>query len=339
MYRAAVIGLGRMGKRHVLVARSAGLEIVGVVDAKRDSLESAAKELGLPESVLFMEVEKMLHAVKPDVVVVATTAPSHCSLVKQAAQAGAKFIFCEKPMAVSLRECDEMMDACKAAGVVLGVNHQMRFMEQYTKPKSMLDSDALGGLGSVTVTAGNFGVAMNGCHYFEMFRYMTGENVEEVAAWLSKDPLPNPRGPEFEDRAGSVRLVTPSGRRLYMDACADQGHGVRVTYTGRNGQITVDELAGNMIWSERDAEHRAQPTTRYGMPWKDHQAKIAPADVLEPSKAVLMAMLEGRNYTSGEEGKQAVRILVAAHVSSEHGGIPVRLSSDELPYDRRFPWA
>ena len=58
---------------------------------------------------------------------------------------------------------------------VLAVNHQMRFMEQYLTPKAIIEGDAFGGLTSVTVVGGNFGLSMNALHYFEMFRFMTGE--------------------------------------------------------------------------------------------------------------------------------------------------------------------
>jgi predicted dehydrogenase len=149
-------------------------------------------------------------------------------------------------MAVSLAECDEMIAACKAAGVRLAVNHQMRFMDQYVLPKRIVQSEAIGGLTSINVVAGNFGMAMNGSHYFEMARYMTDEMPVEVSAWFSSETVPNPRGAEFEDRAGCVRVVTAGGKRFYMDASSDQGFGMHVSYGGRFGRVDVDELAGRM---------------------------------------------------------------------------------------------
>ncbi len=68
------------------------------------------------------------------------------------------------------------------------------------------------------MVAGNFGMAMNGSHYFEMFRYLADETPDSVAAWFSGDTVANPRGPQFVDRAGAVRLTTAKGRRFYMDA-------------------------------------------------------------------------------------------------------------------------
>jgi predicted dehydrogenase len=242
-------------------------------------------------------------------------------------------------MGVSLAECDRMIDTCKAQGAKLAINHQMRFMPQYTEPKRIIQSAAFGGLSSVTVVAGNFGMAMNGTHYFEMFRYMTDENPFEVSAWFSKEGVPNPRGPQFMDRAGSVRMTTQSGKRFYMDIGADQGHGMLVVYAGPYGHLVVDELAGTMHLTVREEQYRSLPTTRYGMPNIKSVHSIAQADSVAPTKSVLDALINNKNPPSGEDGRRAVAALVAAYVSDEMGHMPVKLDEIDLPGDRIFPWA
>jgi predicted dehydrogenase len=336
--KAVIIGAGRMGLRHIQVARAAGLEVCGVCDARPEALQQAAAA-GIDASRQFGDARAMLDKCDAEVVIVATTAPSHEPLTCVAAEKGAKYILCEKPMATSIAGCSRMIDACRRAGARLAVNHQMRFMEQYTKPKALLQSEDFGGLASVAVIAGNFGLAMNGSHYLEMFRYMTGEAPSRINAWFSTAVVPNPRGPQFEDRAGSIRAVTPSGKRFYMEAGDDQGHGVRVVFAARHGQIAVDELIGEVTLSYREAAHRSLPTTRYGMPWIDSRFSIAPADAVMPSVAVLKALIEGNDYPSGEDARNAVSALVAAYVSAEHGGQSVSVSDAGSNMDRTFPWA
>ncbi len=335
--KAAIIGAGRMGLRHVQVVRSLGLELAGLCDRRPEAL-AAAREAGIPAALHHTDARAMLEATRPECVVIATTCPSHADLTCLAAESGASHVLCEKPMAASLAECDRMLDACRSTGARLAINHQMRFMEQYTRVREIVWSDAFGGLASVTVVAGNFGIAMNGSHYFEMFRYMTGEPPVEATAWFSRERVANPRGPEFEDRAGAVRLSTPSGRRFYMEVGDDQGHGVRVVYAARSGLLVVDELAGVMTSSVRDEEHRAAPTTRYGMPGSDTTLRIEPADSVAPTRAVLAALIDGKDWPTGEDGRLAVAALVAAHRSDEEGHRPVRIDAD-LPSGRRFPWA
>lgn len=332
------IGLGRMGRRHLQVAKNLGFEIAGVCDPLPESVDMALKEYGLPASVVFDSAQRMLETVRPDALVVASTAPSHCEYVCMATATGVRHVLCEKPMAVSIAECNRMLEACAASGTSLAVNHQMQFMEQYTLVKELAVSSAFGGLRSVTVAASNFGLAMNGAHYFEMFRYLTGEEMETVSFWADAEKVPNPRGMQYEDRSGQLRAVTSSGVRLYMEIGGDQGHGIQVVYGCRYGQIFVDELAGLVRYSHRKAEFRDLPTTRYGMPADEVTRQIAPADVIAPTEGVWRAMLAGNAYPDGHCGRHAVRALVAANISGERGGQPTGLNNQEAA-DRVFPWA
>jgi predicted dehydrogenase len=336
--KVAIIGAGRMGRRHIQVARNVGLDLVGILDKNRESLAQAKSEAALSDAIMYDDADRIFEEHRPECVIVATTAPSHLQYVCKAVECGAQLVLCEKPMAVSLEDCDRMIGVCQKHGARLAINHQMRFMEQYMEPKRLVNRLEFGGVSSVTVVAGNFGMAMNGTHYFEMFRYITGEPPVEASAWFSKEKVANPRGVEFEDRAGAVRLVTVSGKRFYMDAGHDQGHGMQVTYAGKYGVLWVDELAGQMRLVIRQPEYRGLPTTRYGMPCGETKMSIAPADVITPSEAVLRALIEGKDFPSGEDGRLAVAALVAAHVSNDRGGIPVRIDSG-LPSKQVFPWA
>ena len=336
--KIAVIGVGRMGRRHVQVARQVGAEVSGVYDINPQSLALAQSEHGLASDVLFDDLDSLFATAKPECVVIATTADSHASLACMAAERGVQFVLVEKPMAVSLQECDHMVETCKRHGTKLAVNHQMRFMDQYTEPKRLFQTEGYGGMTSMTVVAGNFGMAMNGSHYFEAFRFLADEDLAEITAWFSADAVANPRGPQFQDRAGSIRAVTRSGKRFYMEAGADQGHGVRVVYGCRYGMLTVNELDGELHCSEREQQFRDLPTTRYGMPSVNTRHSIRPADVVDTSAAVLERLLRGENTVSGEDGRLVVQALIAAYQSAEHGSVAVRLDS-ELDRTRAFPWA
>ena len=328
-----------MGRRHAHAIRKIGWSIAGVYDISRDSLRLAAEEHQLAAGQLFGDLEALFAQCRPDVVVIATNADTHCALTCLAAERGAKFILVEKPMAVSVAECDRMIEACQNAGAKLAVNHQMRFMPAYTVPKTLFQDPAFGGVCSMTVVGGNFGFAMNGSHYFEAFRFLTNEVPVEVSAWFSPEIVPNPRGSHYQDRAGCIRAVTGSGKRLYMDVSSDQGHGFGSTYACRNGIITVDELTGELCSTEREAQYRELPTTRYGMPCISKRYSVSPPDLIETTVAVLGALTSGQNSVSGEDGRLVVELLVAAHQSADQGGAPVRLDGNGLDRERIFPWA
>ncbi|MDB5866710.1 MAG: hypothetical protein JWO70_4516 [Betaproteobacteria bacterium] len=327
-----------MGRRHVQVLQNLGHDVQGIFDPSPDAVATSLKENALAPAAAFRRVEDMLRQVRPDLVVVASTAPSHCEYVCMAAAAGVRYVLCEKPMAVSLAECDRMIEACAQSGSMLGVNHQMRFMEQYTFVKQLAVSAAFDGLRSIVLAAGNFGLAMNGSHYFEMLRFMADDEIASVSSWLDSTIVPNPRGPQYQDRSGQLRAVTDSGVRLYMDVGGDQGHGIQLIYNCRLGQIFVDEISGYTRFVHRESAYADLPTTRYGMPAVETIRSIAPTDVIGPTESMWRAMISGESFPDGAAGRHVVAALVAAHLSGEAGGKAATLD-EALPRDRVFPWA
>ncbi len=334
--RVAVLGTGRMGMLHLQVVRELGWDIVGILDQKEAALAQAGKQFGIPSSHQYQDPRRLMEDGKPECVIVASTAPGHGPLTCLAAEGGARYILCEKPMATSLAECDRMITTCRRYGARLAINHQMRFMEQYLVARRIIESDEFGPWTSIVVVAGNMGLAMNGTHYFELLRWLSGESPREAAAWFCSTKIPNPRGPQFNDSAGSVRVTTPSGKRLYLEIGADQGHGIRAVYAGRTGILVADELTGQMQLAVRGAEYRDLPTVRYGMPSQDSSLKVAPADAVAPTRSVLEALVAERDYPSGEDGRTAIATLVAAHVSDENGHLPI--STQTLPREREFQY-
>lgn len=336
--RTAVIGAGAMGKRHLQAAHDMGLSIVGICDQRTEALATVAAEFNLSADQQFTVAETMLEKAKADCVIVATTTPTHAPYTIAAAEAGARYILCEKPMADSLAACDQMIAVCDSRGAKLAINHQMRFLDYYQAVKAHMQTEAFGGLTSITVIAGNFGLAMNATHMFELLRYMTDETAVSVNAWFSPEIVPNPRGANFEDRAGSIRVVTKSGVRLYIEASSDQGHGLTLIFVGRYGQIVYDPLVGIMQTNARTIDNRLQPTTRYGLLSDRGEQKFAPVNAVAPTQQVLKALFTDGDYPTGADGRAAIRTLVAAYLSAENNSISTAVD-DALPHQRVFPWA
>ncbi|MDM4767516.1 Gfo/Idh/MocA family oxidoreductase [Pelomonas sp. SE-A7] len=337
--RVAVIGLGRMGLRHVEAARRLGMDVCGAADTNPDALKAVQAQFGVAAEACFTDAYQMLATVKPAALVIATTAPTHAPFVLAAVEQGTRHILCEKPLATSLAEADAMLAACERSGTRLAVNHQMRFMAQYTQVKALIGSEELGPLASILVAGSNFGLAMNASHYFEMFRYLSDQPVAEVQAWFEDGQLANPRGPQFEDRSGRLLARSAAGPSMFIDFSASAGWGLQVVYICRHGQIVVDELNGDMRIAARQAQYRELPTTRYGMPVDIRVEQIEPADTVVPTMAVWQALLAGEGYPSGADGAHALGCLVAAHASHEAGGRAVRLDDPALPRERVFKWA
>ena len=337
--RTAIVGLGRMGMRHLEAVHRLGMTVVGLADMSAEALEAGAREVGLETESCFTDATTMFEAVQPEAVVIATTAPSHASLVLAAVDAGARYILCEKPMAASLEEVDAMTRACEAAGTLLAVNHQMRFMPNYSVIKAMIGSEELGPLVSMVVAGSNFGLAMNASHYFEAFRFLTDSRIATVSAWLEDEQLTNPRGPQFDDRSGRLSAIGRGGQGLYIDFSARAGWGLQVIYICRNGQIVVDELNGEVRVAARQAEFRDLPTSRYGLPVDIRNQMIPPTENVDSTMAVWRAMIDGAGYPGSDVGEHALSCLVAAHLSHRAGGAPVSIDVPAHAREERFAWA
>ena len=180
---------------------------------------------------------------------------------------------------------------------------------------------------------------MNGSHYCEAMRWITGSEIVSATAWFAPEALKNPRGAQFSDQAGEVRFESADGRRLLMSLGADQGHGMTVTYATRYGYIFADELEGIYYATARKPEHQDMPVTRYGMPWDRWEVRFPQADNVGPTQGVIEALLKGDDYPDGRAGKHAVAALVAAWCSAEHGSRPVQVSELGEYETKRFPWA
>lgn len=335
-----LVGAGRMGMAHLQAALNLGLRPAAVCDVSEANRVKAAAAATLNQDRLFASAAD-LFAAHPgaDFVVVATTADSHRALVEQAAASGARHILCEKPMATSVADCDAMVAACEKSGSALAINHQMRFMPQYTVVRDELATGRFGPLASMAVTGGCFGLAMNGSHYCEAFAWLTGSPIVSAAAWFSGEPFNNPRGPNFFDQAGEVRFVSADGRRLILNIGHDQGHGMTSMYATRFGHLFVDEFEGICYATARKPEHQAMPVTRYGMPWDRWERRFPQADNVGPTEAVMRALLDGHGYPSGVDGRNVVAALAAAYKSAASGHVPVNVADLGAGKRQQFPWA
>lgn len=102
--------------------------------------KALAEELGCDEA---LELTELVMREDIDAIVVANPSHLHKESVIQAAQAG-KHVFCEKPVSLSLQDCDEMIAACRDAGVLFMVGHIMHFMNGVKQVKQWIEDGEIG---------------------------------------------------------------------------------------------------------------------------------------------------------------------------------------------------
>ncbi len=138
-----------MGRMHANVySQLEQAELVAVVDIKPEVGSKFGGDFGVPS---YTTLDEALASVECNVVDICLPTWLHKDFTVAAAKAG-KNIFCEKPMALNVSECDEMIAACDAAGVRLSIGHCIRFWPEYAKLKEIVVSGSLGKLLSVNLT-------------------------------------------------------------------------------------------------------------------------------------------------------------------------------------------
>ncbi len=146
----ALIGYGAMGRAHAMgyrdIVHHYGLradahKIVGVATTRLESAQAAAAELGC--EVATTDWRSLLARDDVHIVDICTPHDAHLDQVVAAAQAG-KHIYCEKPLARTLDEAQQIHAAVKAAGVVCAMTFNFRFFPCVQRAKQLLDEGFCG---------------------------------------------------------------------------------------------------------------------------------------------------------------------------------------------------
>jgi predicted dehydrogenase len=151
--RVAVIGYGWWGKTIVQTLQSRSRTTVGIVVEPDALIRKAAQEAGASQGFTVAEdIAAALADETIDAVVLCTPHRQHAKQIVAAARAG-KHVFCEKPLCLSWQEAVEAVQACREAGVVLGIGHERRFEPAIVELRQRIAS---GELGTVLQIEANF---------------------------------------------------------------------------------------------------------------------------------------------------------------------------------------
>jgi predicted dehydrogenase len=144
--RVAVVGGGFMGEVHARAARAAGARLVGVASRSAASSEGARSRLGA--EVAYPSVAALLADDTVDVVHVCTPNDSHADIARQVLAAG-RHVVCEKPLATTATEAQELTDLATASGRVAVVPFVYRFHPMVREARARIASGATGRVFSV----------------------------------------------------------------------------------------------------------------------------------------------------------------------------------------------
>jgi len=147
--RLGFIGVGSRGSTLLrLLAQQAGTEIVAVCDNEAEKLERAKKiitDAGKPAPVVFAEWKQLLDHAGVDVVVSALPVDLHTSCYVDVLNAG-KDLYAEKPLGLTVAECDAVEQAAKQSGRIVQVGFQRRADPRFIQPMKLVHDGEIGAL-------------------------------------------------------------------------------------------------------------------------------------------------------------------------------------------------
>ncbi len=316
MSRILVLGGGLIGRRHVeRILAHPKAELVGLVDPN----PSAAADLNVPRFASMQDVDA-------DAALIATPSSLHADQAIEAAQLGMAILI-EKPVATTLEQSDQMMDAISTPALV---GHHRRHHARVQMLNDVLDEGAIGQVLTVSMiwamrkpddyfagnwrSAGGSPVMINLVHDLDLLRFWFGD-IEQIAAF----PGPRLRGSERIE-TGSVLMTMANGATATInfadtapspwgfEAGTGENPNIGTTrqdmmwITGSEGAISFPSLT---LWHGTDWSTPAQSEAR--LQERDEQApldaqldhfldvidgKAAPICTLRDGRAALAAALE-----------------------------------------------
>ena len=153
----ALVGIGKLTQHQLIPAlkKTGACRLTALVSGHPDKAKKVAAANGVPDKNIYTYENFDRIADNPDVDIVYVVLPNsmHAEFTIRAARAG-KHVYCEKPMAVSVAECEQMIAACKKANRMLGIGYRLHFEPYNLELIRIAKSRELGAMKLITASAG-----------------------------------------------------------------------------------------------------------------------------------------------------------------------------------------
>ena len=268
---------------------------------------------------LYTDWQDMLESEQLDIVSVCTYPIPHRDIVVAAAQSGVKAIFCEKAMATSLRQADEMIDVCRKNNVKLSINHTRRWDWQFRKIKELIDQQVIGSLQAMTLQY-SAGLANNGTHYLDMLRFFAGDVAWAIGHLADPDAL-DPRGAgyfQFQNGVECILNGSTGGKAQHLcELIGSKGRITVVNSQPRQFKLFVDNKEEKFPVVP---EEQKVNTTNAGR-------CVIPLSVAEIAESLDR---DQDTISTGEDGRAALEMVLSLHESERLGNARVDFPMQNL---------
>jgi len=349
----AIIGTGFIGPVHVeALRRNADLvEVKAVAGISRQEAARVAEQLSIPCST--GDYRDLLERSDIDAVHICTPNFLHYPMVKAALEHG-KHVLCEKPLALTSQEAQELTNLAKQKNLAAGVNYNLRYYPMVHEMKALVSEGSLGRLFSVngvylqdwllyetdyswrlesSQSGSSRAVADIGTHWMDMAQFITGRRITEVCASFARMYDTRKQNLNTDETTFSGSSNTSSAS--YRDYAVDTEDYASILFKfdhGAVGSLTVSQVSAGHK-NKLDIEvNGTESAIRWGSEepnqlwqgYRNQSNRIIQKDpaMLHPEAAAKSGFPGGHQEGYGETFKYLFRDFYSGLISRLSGGSP-----------------
>jgi myo-inositol 2-dehydrogenase / D-chiro-inositol 1-dehydrogenase len=330
--RFGLIGYGAWGSHHArAIASVPAAELVAVAAHSESSCERARADH--PAARVYADYRQLLQAEQIDIADVVLPSDLHYPVARDVLRSG-RHLLLEKPMALTLEQCDDLIALAREHKRTLAVGHELRVSSLWARVKELIDAGAIGeplyalvelwrrpyrlGSGGWRYDPARVGdwILEEPIHFFDLARWYFAGSGEPVSVYAVANGK-RPDQPGLHDNFSAV-LMFPRGRcAVVSQTLAGWEHHQVAKLTGTDGAIVA-------TWSGA-TDRTFEPTFRLTVMRGDQMEEVVIAkppgevyELVEEIAGFARAVREGTPVAcSGEDGRWAVAMCLKARESLE----------------------
>ncbi len=332
--RFGLIGFGAWGKCHAeAIKNTTGAELVAIA-AKSEATCAAARE-AFPAAAVCSDYHQLLSLQNVDIVDIVLPSFLHHEVASAALEAG-KHLLLEKPMCLSVEECDDLIRLAKRSERLVAVGHELRLSSLWSRVKQMIDEGYVGrpqyalvelsrkpyrlGADGWRYDIGRVGnwILEEPIHFFDLARWYLASAGDPVSIYAAANSR-QPDHPELQDNFSAIVTFAGGAYAVVSQSLSMFEHHQTVKVAGTEGSLWAS-------WSGA-MDRTRHPTFSLKGSNGDQVHEIPIEKItgevfeLEDQMAMLVSAIRDHRplATSGEDGRWSVAMCVAAERSVETG--------------------
>lgn len=334
--RFGLIGYGLFGAHHArAIERCGEAELVAIAVPSAASCQRAMADH--PTVTVLSDHRELLARRDIDVVSIVAPNQQHFELARETLLAG-KHLLLEKPMALRVAECDELIRLARRQGRMLAVGHELRLSSLWGGVKQLIDAGKIGQPLHVLIELSRFPYRQGSqgwrydltrvgswileepIHFFDLARWYLSSAGEPTAIYAVGNSR-RPEHPELRDNFSAIVHFSGGAYAVVSQTLAAFGHHQTAKVTGTEGTIWA-------WWSAADARsERSQFGLRYGLGADVTEVQLdRPAgellELADEIAAIARCVQTGEAPPcTGEDGRWSTLLCLAAEESIAQSGI------------------